>query len=57
MADGEDEKSSCKAWLEKWKCLFLRQGLARSTSTESVSGVVETLTVGEVCIAQLLKLP
>ena len=47
MADGEDEESSCKAWLEKWKCLFLRQGLAGGTSTDRVLGVAETLTVGE----------
>jgi hypothetical protein len=47
MTDGEDEKSSCKAWLEKWKCLFLHHGLAGSTPTESVSSVAEKLTVGE----------
>jgi hypothetical protein len=47
MVDGEDEKSSCKAWLEKWKCFFLRQGLEGSTSTESVSDVAEMLTIGE----------
>jgi len=47
MADGEDEKWSCEVWLENWKFLFLRQGLAGSTPTESVSGVTETLTVGE----------
>jgi len=47
MADGEDEKCSCEVWLENWKCLFLRQGSLGSTPTGSVSGVTETLTVGE----------
>jgi len=36
MADEEDEKWSCEVWLENWKCLFLRLGLAGSTPTESV---------------------